>query len=235
MRSDPLDVPGRATDRTRALHTMRENLGWIAALSMFGSSFSLSVSQSQQMPVEVPVCKTAFVRMFRRASRVAMIALVVLWVGVAPAFARDGDGSDKAGDLVRQAIAHLVHEPNNPMAAAEKIDAAINAADKSGVDIGLVVQAATAVRQGDSHGARTLLERSIGARPHIGGTDPQPIGEVPSFAVGAETGIDVVTDPLAPYRTLSGGDVAALSTIVALGALGSYLAVRFRPRQDSAL
>ena len=121
------------------------------------------------------------------------------------------------------------------MAAVDKIDAAINAADTSGVDIALVTQAATALGHGDVHGARTLLKRSIGARPHLGGSDPQPIRQVPSLAVGAETGIDVVTDPLAPYRKLSGGDVAALSALVALGALGAYLAARFRPRNDAAL
>ena len=187
------------------------------------------------MPVEAYGGETAVVMIFRRASLVAMIAVVVLWVGVVPAFARDGDGSDSAGVLVRQAIAHLVHDPSNTMAGADKIDAAINAADTSGVDIALVVQAATALGQGDVHEARTLLERSIGARPHLGSSDPQPIREVPSLAVGAETGIDVVTDPLAPYRKLSGGDVAALSALVALGALGAYLAVRFRQRNDAAI
>ena len=99
----------------------------------------------------------------------------------------------------------------------------------------LVAQAATALGHGDFHGARTLLDRSVGARPHMGGSDPQPIREVPSLAVGSETGIDVVTDPLPSYRKVSGGDVAALSALVALGALGAYLAARFRPRNDAAL
>ena len=126
------------------------------------------------MPVDVFGCETAFVTIFRRVSLVAMIAVVVLWVGVVPAFARD-DGSDTAGELVRQAIAHLVHDPNNTMAAAEKIDAAIKATDTSGVDMALVALASTALGHGDFHGARTLLERSIGARPHMGSSDPQPI------------------------------------------------------------
>lgn len=186
------------------------------------------------MPVEVCRDDTEFVSIARRAALVAMIAVVVLWAGVVPAFVR-ADGSGTAGDLVRQAIAHLVHDPNNTMAAAEKIDAALNAADTSGVDIDLVAQAATALGQGDVHGARTLLERSIGARPHLGGGDPQPIRQVPSLAVGAETGIDVVTDPLAPHRKVTGGDMAALAGLVALGAVGAYLAVRFRPRKVTAL
>lgn len=162
-----------------------------------------------------------------------MVTAVVLCAGIVPAFAQGGDGSDNGGTLVRQAIAHLVHDPKNTMGAAEKINAAINAADTSGVDIALVTQAAMTLEQGDSHLARTLLERSIGARPHIGGSDPQPIREVPSLAVGADTGIDVVTDPLAPHRKLGGGDPTALLALVALGALGAYLAVRFRPRKEA--
>lgn len=185
--------------------------------------------------LQVLMCETVFVVMFRRAVRVVLIAVVVLWVGVVPALARDGDAGDSAGDLVRQAIAHLVHDSTNTMVVAEKIDAAINAADTSGVDLALVVQASTALGQGDVHGARTLLERSIGAQPHLGGGDPQPIRQVPLSAVGAETGVDVVTDSLAPYRKLGRGDATALSALVALGALGVYLAVRFRPRKDAAL
>ena len=164
----------------------------------------------------------------RRPSMIAVFAAVALWAGATPAFAGDG-GSGKAGDLVRQAIAFIVNEPNNTMAAAEKIDAALNAADKSGVDVGLVAQAATALGHGDIHVARTLLERSIGARPHMGGSDPQTIRQVPSLAVGSETGIDVVTDPLAAHRQITGGDVAVLAGLGVLGALGAYLAVRFRP------
>ena len=37
---------------------------------------------------------------FRRASLVATIAVVVLWAGVAPAFAQGGDGSDNGGTLL---------------------------------------------------------------------------------------------------------------------------------------
>lgn len=146
-----------------------------------------------------------------------------------PAFAHGDGESDKAGDLVRQAIAHIVHDPNNTMAAAEKIDDAKNAADKEGVDMDLVAQAGDALERGDFHQARTLLERSIGARPHLSGDDPLPIGQTRPLATGAETGIDVVTDPLAPHRGLTGGDWAAFAGLVALGALGVYLALRFRP------
>lgn len=166
----------------------------------------------------------------RRAALTALIAAAVVVLAAGPGFADGGGESDKAGDLVRQAIAHIVHDPKDTMAAVEKIDDAENAGDKEGVDMNLVAQAADALAQGDFHGARSLLERSIGARPHVSGDDPLPIGQIRPLATGAETGIDVVTDPLAPRRGLSGGDWVALSGLVGLGALGVYLARRFRPQ-----
>ena len=170
----------------------------------------------------------------RRTVVAAVIAVAVLLLSSAPAFAHGDGESDKAGDLVRQAIAHIVHDPKNTMAAAEKVDDALNAADTEGVDMALVAQASDALKQGDGHLARTLLERSIGARPHLGGNDPLPIRQVPPLATGSETGIDVVTDPLALPGGQTGGDWATLAAMVALGALGVYLVVRFRPRAHEA-
>lgn len=170
----------------------------------------------------------------RRPIVAAAVIAAILLLSSAPAFAHGDGESDKAGDLVRQAIAHLVHDPKNTMAAAEKVDDALNAADKEGVDITLVAQAADALKQDDSHLARNLLERSIGARPHLGGSDPLPIRQVPALATGAETGIDVVTDPLALHGGQTGGDWATLAGMVAVGALGVYLSVRFRPRANEA-
>lgn len=170
----------------------------------------------------------------RRTVVAAVIAVAVLLLSSAPAFAHGDGESDKAGDLVRQAIAHIVHDPKNTTAAAEKVNDALNAADKEGVDMALVAQAADALKQGDSHLARTLLERSIGARPYLGGNDPVPIRQVPPLATGAETGIDVVIDPLALHGGQTGGDWATLAGMVALGALGVYLVARFRPRAHEA-
>ena len=169
----------------------------------------------------------------RRPVLAALITAAVLLVGSASALAGSNE-TNKAGDLVRQAIAHIVHDPNNTMAAAEKIDDATNAPDKQGVDMDLVAQARDALARHDVHQARTLLERSIGARPHLSGTDPWPIRETRPMATGAETGIDVVTDPLAPHRGLTGADWAALSGLVGSGALGIYLAMRFRPASPRA-
>lgn len=120
------------------------------------------------------------------------------------------------------------------MAAAEKLDDAAEADDTSGVDMALVARAQAALGRGDTHAARALLERSIGARPHLEREDPRPIGEVTRLATGTETGIDVVTDPLAPHRRLTGGDWAAATGLVALGAAGVFSARRLRPHTPSA-
>ncbi len=167
---------------------------------------------------------------FRRTSLIGLIVGAVLLLGAFPAFADGGgDESDESGILVRQAIAFIVNEPDNMGAAAEKIDDALAATHKQGVDLDLVAQAGEVLGKGDVHQARALLERSIGARPHNGRSDPAPIGQSPSLAVGTETGIDIVTDGLAPYRKVTGGDIYILLGLAALAALGAYLAVRFRP------
>ncbi|HVT75876.1 MAG TPA: hypothetical protein VHD87_02515 [Acidimicrobiales bacterium] len=170
----------------------------------------------------------------RRTAAAAFAAATMLMMVAAPAFAHGDNESNKAGDLVRQAIAHIVHDPKNTMDAAEKLEDAESAANKQGVDMALVRQAAAALERGDAHAARSLLERSIGARSHLTRDDPLPIGQTHPHATGAETGINVVTDPLAAHRAVTGGDTAALAGLAALGALGTYLAVRFRPHNGEA-
>lgn len=161
--------------------------------------------------------------------------MFALFLGASPAFAHGNGESDNAGTLVRQAIAHIVHDPNQTTAAADKINDAKNAADKEGVDMDLVAQAGDALARGDPHQARTLLELSIGARPHLGSSDPQPIPKASPRATGAQTGIDVVTDPLASPRDVTGADWATLSGLLVLGVFGVYLAVRFRPHNRKAV
>jgi hypothetical protein len=163
-----------------------------------------------------------------------LIGLAVALFGAGQAFAHGGNESDKAGDLIRQAIAHIVHDPRNTAAAAEKINDALKAPNKDGVDMDLVVQAQQALTAGDAHQARALLERSIGARSHLDNSDPLPIRQVGPLATGADTGINVVIDPLPPDRDTTGSDWVTLSGLFLLGALGVYLAVRFRPHAVKA-
>ena len=109
---------------------------------------------------------------------------------------------------------------------------ALEVDDQEGVDIALVRRADEALVAEDLHEARTLLEESIGARPHLGATDVAPIGEVSDdrTARGAEAGEAAILDPL-ESGDLDGGDEAAIALGVALASAGVLLGWRWRPRR----
>jgi hypothetical protein len=161
--------------------------------------------------------------------------ILVVFIGAGTASAHGGDESDEASVLVRQAIAILVNDSGNLAAAAEKVDDAEAAADQEGVDLVLLEEAAAALAAGDGHQARSLLERSIGARSHLDGGDPAPIGQVAQPLVGADTGVAIATDPLDVGRDLTTGDWAALGGLLAIGAIGVALSRRFRPVASAAI
>lgn len=157
--------------------------------------------------------------------RLLLAAILILALVPGPARADDGDEpSDRAYDLVRQAIALIVNTPGDTMAVQVRIDDAAKAKDPSGVDLPLVRKAGQAFGAGDRHQARALLERSIGARVHTGPAEPVPIGKVP--VVGAETGTVAAVDPLPGRGRLTAGDWALLSVSVAVGLMGLALSVR---------
>lgn len=173
------------------------------------------------------------------ATIVAALLLVLVGSG-SPAGAHGGDESVEASALVQQAIALLVDSPDDAAPAAEKVKDALATSDQEGVDVDLLDQAATALASGDTHGARSLLERSIGAKPHLNDADPAPIGKVDSAApdaeaapTGADPGVAVANDPLETSRNLDGGDWASLAALIALGAVGVLLSLRFRPQRKT--
>lgn len=183
----------------------------------------------------------------------------VLLLGVLPARAHEGEESTKAADLVRQAIALVVNEPDKLPSAREKVADARRSEDRSGVDAALLDRADAALAAGDPHQGRALLEQAIGARPHIGtaavapirqtteaapevtaksgdgnGTEAMPATPMP-MAGGAEAGTDIVTDPLDVRPRLDGGDWALLFGSLAVGLAGVYLGLRFRPRREKVV
>lgn len=172
----------------------------------------------------------------RRPAVVAALAtLVMLLVLAGPAAADEPGESDESGQLVREAIALIVNTPGDMEGIKDKIVDAQEAPKQEGVDLELVAQAQEAFEREDMHEVRSLLERSIGAQPHRGDRDPLPIGETRgtpgmAMATGAQTGIDIVTDPLDPDRELSGADVVGLLALALVAAVGGWLALRFRPR-----
>lgn len=168
----------------------------------------------------------------------AAVMTVLLLAGTAGRAAADEPGeSEESAQLARQAIALIVNTPGDMEGIEDKIVDAQEAPDQDGVDLDLVRRAQESFEEGDMHETRALLERSIGAQPHTGAQEPLPVRETrgrPGMAAGAETGIDVVGDPLDPDRSRSSGDWLALAVLAALGAAGVALGVRHRPRHDRA-
>ena len=166
------------------------------------------------------------------APLLAVVAAVLIMVvsGMSPAAADEPGESTVASELVRQAIALIVSTPGNMEAIEDKIGDALEVEDQEGVDIALVRRAAEALEDEDLHEARALLERSIGARPHLGATDVAPIGEVSEdrMARGAEAGEAPILDPL-DTSDVDGGDTAAIAVGAALALAGVFLGLRWRP------
>lgn len=186
-----------------------------------------------------------------RSARAAFAVIVSFAATVAfaiPASAHTGEATTKASLLVRQAIALIVNTPRNEMAIEDKIKDALDSNDTAGVTLDLVAQAQKTLASGDLHATRTLLERSIGARPHLSPAMPVAIGSTPAaqpatmpgtvidtpngpmqMAVGDQTGSGVAEDPLSVSTDLSGRELGALIVSIVAIAGGVVLAIRFRP------
>lgn len=198
-----------------------------------------------------------------RAALMLLAATALVFTGARPAAAHeDDDENAKAADLVRQAIALIVNTPDDIDAINDKITDAGTAEDTSGVDLELVEQAGVAFGSGDLHEARALLERSIGAQPHLNEAEPPPIREttpttaapagsdamdemgdtatgagdaVPSMtmATGADPGAELIADSLEVRPNLDGGDRALLAASIVVGLAGVWLGLRWRPPRRS--
>ena len=172
----------------------------------------------------------------RASRRMAAGALTLsLLVALAlPARADEPGESDEASVLVRQGIALIVNTPDDMEGIEDKIKDAQEVKNQEGVKIELVAQAGEALEGGDMHRVRSLLEQSVGARPHLGSGDVPPVRETSSLgsgalATGEQTGTNVAIDPLEPERTLDGGAWAMLAASLGLILLGAWLALRWRP------
>ena len=164
---------------------------------------------------------------------VGLLLLSLLW---SPgAWAHEGEETAKASESVRQAIAFIVNDPDNMDMISDKVADALEAEDTSGCDLALVRQAQAALANDDMMAARTLLEKSIGARSDLTGTDVRPILQVPPgspgvpLAVGSETGTNVVTDEMPGRGALTGADITLLVLAGLLALAGVLLSVRLRP------
>lgn len=186
----------------------------------------------------------------RLGPRVVIILVAVLGAGMltsGPAIAHEGDVSDQASVLVRQAIALIVADPGELGEIREKVTAALAAADASGVDLELVERADVALAGEDLASARTLLESAIGAGPppeppEAVGVDPpaattppaapQTPGEdaMADMATGAQPGRTLITEPLEIRPHLNAVDWAVLAGAILVGLGGVWLATRHGSR-----
>jgi len=167
--------------------------------------------------------------MSNRAGQLAAV-LATLTLALVPgtAWAHGPEGTERAYDLVRQAIALIVNTPDNMDSIADKVTDATEAADSSGVQIPLVKQAKKAMDAGDLHQTRALLEKSIGARVHTDTSEPVPIGQ--PAPVGADTGTVAAVDPMPGRNGLAGSDWIMLALSVVVGVGGIALSLKLRPR-----
>lgn len=156
--------------------------------------------------------------------------MVVAFIGQ-PAMAHEGAESDRARDLVLQAIALIVNDPGNRAMIEDKVADALDANDTEGVELGLVSRAGDALTQRNLHRVRSLLERAIGARAHRGGGEPAPIREVGPPPRGAQPGRAIPSDSLPGREGFPVGDWALLAGSVVVAASGVALAIRWRPRR----
>ena len=176
---------------------------------------------------------------------VSGIAAVVLVVAASPASGHEDEKATKASLLVRQAIALIVNTPDDTMAIEDKINDAVESDDPEGVDIARVSQAKDALEAGDLHRVRALLEVSIGAQPHLTSALPLDIRETPGtpgaetagleLATGDDPGGNLANDPLTARRHFDGRTTTVFVLSLLAVALGTWLAVRFRPIRTSRL
>jgi len=160
---------------------------------------------------------------------------VGVFAGAGPVAAHEGEQTVAAIDDVRQAIAVIVNKPTDMDTIEDKIGDALESEDKDGVNMALVQQAKDALEDNDTMKVRDLLQRAIGARPDLTGTNVRPILQVPTgestvpLATGEQTGTRVVTDELPGRGGLTGADVTLLVVFGLVALAGLVFSVRSRP------
>ena len=164
----------------------------------------------------------------RCGTALATMVTALLLAMASPGMARaDEEESEQSAVLVEQAIAMIANDAGDAR-VAERIDDALMAPQKQGVNMTLVRQALDVVeRPGQQQAAdrqtRTLLLTSLG-------------GKLPSaprhgtFATGTETGTSTILDEFKPSRGVSdGGDAVLLGLAMVATGGGLWLSRRLRP------
>lgn len=164
-----------------------------------------------------------------RVLAAAAAAVLLLILPAAPAGA-DEEESTHASELVEQAIALIANEGGDER-VAERIDDALNAPAKDGVDLVKVGQAREIIDAPDEDPAATAQARAL-LLDSLGGKLPSA-PEDGQQAAGIETGTSVILNEFKPARGISdGGDAILLGLSLAVLLAGLYLARRLRPQHS---
>ena len=155
-------------------------------------------------------------------------ASALLLVGVLSGSARaDEEESDQASVLAEQAISLIANDAGDAR-VAERIDDALMAPEKEGVDLALVRQGLYVVeRPGRTEAADERAEALL--LDALGGKLPSA-PKAGTFATGTETGTSTVLGEFRPARGVSDtGDVVLLGLAGAATVGGLWLSHRLRP------
>lgn len=149
----------------------------------------------------------------------ALITGVLVLGPATPAVAHGGGDSDQSRVLVLDALAYLANKPTGYMDDVnDKVGDALDAPDKSGVDLTRVAAAKQALAAGDMADmtrVRALLQAAV-----LPPTAP---------AVGQDTGTTVVADPMPGRTAWTGLNITLITLSGAALLIGLGLARRWRP------
>lgn len=163
----------------------------------------------------------------KMTSAAALLALLLPFAALSGVARADEEESTRSAVLVEQALALIANDAGDER-VAERVEDALEAPEKEGVNLALVERAGELIdRPGEeaaaTRQAQTLLLDSLG-------------GKLPSapqggrFATGEETGTGEILDELRPARGLSDAGDTALSALgLASVVVGLWLSHRLRP------
>lgn len=159
---------------------------------------------------------------------VAVAAVVLLFLLVPGVAWAHEEESDEAAVLTEQAIALIANDADEAM-VTERIEDALDAPHKEGVDLALVRRALESAEGPGPEGAALAKARLL-LLDALGGKLPSA-PKSGKFAMGTETGTSAVLNEFRPARGIAdAGDAALFSlALVAIG-VGMWLSVRLRPR-----